>query len=493
MSGTLRPLPSDSASSTGAPWVDPLIGQTIDDRYVVERAVGEGGMGIVYAGRHRIIGKKVAIKVLRGEIAGDGDSSARFLQEARAASAVGNPHIIDVSDFGRLADGTTYFVMELLEGRGLREILKEARGPSPALWILDVGKQIAEGLAPAHAAGIVHRDLKPENVMLVVQGPRRDFVKVLDFGIAKVSANHMTAKGAVLGTARYMSPEQASGRPLDYRADIYALGVMLYEMTTGRLPFDSPETGAVMIAHAQRPPPPMSTVLPPAGLPPPRLEAIVMRCLAKRPEERYQSMGELAADLAQLEQQLAPAPAAPRKASPSNVEPLRRWPIVAVVAGVATLVGMLTVVAALHVARGRRADRSRARPPITSAAAAPAASADALPAPSSVAPSVPPSAAPSVAPASSREVLVAVVPADATLARDDQDQGTSPIALHLSPGEEATLTIARAGYKPRTLTVDGSARIVRVTLEPLSAVTSSPSPPRSRHIDDVGDPFARKN
>jgi predicted Ser/Thr protein kinase len=269
-----------------------LVGRTLDGRYRVEKVLGEGGMGVVYLVTHVALGKRMALKVLHGEGARDETTVARFVQEAQASSAIGHPNIVDVIDFGRLADGAAYFVMELLEGESLTARIK--RGAIPLEQTIAIAEQIASALAAAHARGIVHRDLKPDNVQLVRRGPE-EAVKVLDFGIAKVggASSKLTKTGMIFGTPHYMSPEQAAGQSVDARTDVYALGVIVFEMATGTVPFDGDTFMGILSKHMFEPPPRPTKVL--ASTHP--LEPVILRALAKKPEDRYASMDALLADL----------------------------------------------------------------------------------------------------------------------------------------------------------------------------------------------------
>jgi eukaryotic-like serine/threonine-protein kinase len=285
--------------------VDPLIGQVLDGRYKIEKVLGEGGMGIVYKAVHTALGKPLAIKVLRPEVSKNEEIVMRFKQEAQSASQIGNPHIIDISDFGTLADGSTYFAMEFLTGRSLTAALAEKQFTTERT--VHVVRQIADALGAAHEIGIVHRDMKPDNVQLLDRGGAKDFVKVLDFGIAKVggSTSKLTQAGQVFGTPHYMSPEQCAGTNVDHRTDIYAVGVILYEMATGKVPFDADNLMGILTKHLYETPIAPHELAPPVDVAP-AMEAIILKCLQKKPEQRYQSMAELSADLEAVARGLTP-------------------------------------------------------------------------------------------------------------------------------------------------------------------------------------------
>jgi serine/threonine-protein kinase len=281
--------------------VDPLLGTTIDGRYKLEKVLGQGGMGVVYAAQHVVLGKRLAIKILKSDVSKDQEIIARFRQEAQSASAIGSQHIIDISDFGQLPDGSTYFVMELLDGQELTKAIENER-PIPPERVLHIAKQLCDALGAAHERGIVHRDMKPDNVFLIKRGNDKDFVKVLDFGIAKVggASSKLTRAGQVFGTPHYMSPEQCSGQAVDHRTDIYAVGVILYEMSVGRVPFDADNLMGILTKHIYEQPIPPHTLPPPVNVPA-GLEAIILKCLAKQADARYQSMAEVRADLETFE------------------------------------------------------------------------------------------------------------------------------------------------------------------------------------------------
>jgi serine/threonine-protein kinase len=250
-------------------------------------------MGAVYLAEHPLIGKKVALKVIHRDLSQNREVVTRFFNEARAVNQIGNEHIVDISDFGQTPEGEYFFIMELLSGRVLGDVLEQERMLSPQRAI-HVAAQIADALGASHAVGIIHRDLKPDNVYLVTKMGEPDFVKLLDFGLAKLtqtSRPNLTKQGVILGTPQYMAPEQCESKAqVDHRADIYALGILLYQMTTGTIPFDGNSMGEILVKHVAHPVP-----IPRAANPhiPPAIEQIILRCLAKRPEERFQSMAEL--------------------------------------------------------------------------------------------------------------------------------------------------------------------------------------------------------
>ncbi len=282
---------------------DRLVGQTLDGRYFVEKKIGEGGMGVVFSARHAVIERPLAIKVLKREVMRDTATIQRFVREAKAASRIGHPNIVDVTDFGTTPDGMTYSVMEFVHGDTLGGALRAAAPFSPHRAV-KIAAQSARALGAAHDKGSIHRDLKPENVFLINRDGRTDFVKIVDFGIAKVAPPpgsaaepRLTRAGSVFGTPEYMAPEQAAGRgDTDGRVDVYALVIILYEMVTGRVPHRGDSMVRTLAMQMLDPVEPPSKLRPDLPIPP-ELEHVILTALAKKRETRYQTMGELLAAL----------------------------------------------------------------------------------------------------------------------------------------------------------------------------------------------------
>lgn len=271
-------------------------------------------MGTVYLAEHPMIGKRVAVKMLRPDLGTDPGLVSRFFQEAKAVNEIRHPNIVDISDFGHTDDGIVYFVMELLEGKSLRDRLSDA-GPLPIELVITTGRQVIDALAAAHRVGIVHRDLKPDNIFLVAdtQVPGGLRAKLFDFGVAKLlgekqnQVGHKTIDGAVVGTPFYMSPEQALCHEVGAAADIYAMGVVLYEMLTGQVPFRSEQLVLLLNAILKQTPAPPSQA---RAQVPPWLDRLVLRCLEKDPEARPRSMEEISATLGAGMSEMAHAEAA---------------------------------------------------------------------------------------------------------------------------------------------------------------------------------------
>ena len=339
------------------PASDPLLGTVIDQRYQVERVVGGGGMGIVYAVCHTKLGKRFALKALRADLASEPEVAQRFIQEARTAAAVEHPGLVETTDFGHLPAGQPYFVMEFLEGESLSQTLRRT-GPLQVPRALEITRQAAAALFAAHEHGIVHRDVKPDNIHLGSSDGVR--VKVVDFGLARVAgASRRTKAGIVFGTPHYMSPEQAAGDATDQRSDIYALGAVMYEMVCGRPPFEADTHMGVLSQHLHDAPTPPTAVRPDTPLLR-EIEPLILRCLEKDPESRYQSLKELLEAVAGLfsdprfapsseprrlpQKEPARAPGAPAKLAGVPSTPL--WP--KVFFATAVLTSVIGVAIAAH-------------------------------------------------------------------------------------------------------------------------------------------------
>jgi len=323
-------------------------GAVVDARYKIVRRIGSGGMADVYLAEDTHLGREIALKVLHRRFAQDAEFVERFRREASAAAGLQHPHVVGVFDRGE-HEGTYYIAMEYLRGRTLKDVMV-AEAPLDQLRVISIGSQILQAAGFAHRNGVVHRDFKPHNVIVDDGGN----VKVTDFGIARAGASEMTETGSIMGTAQYLSPEQAQGQEVTARSDVYSIGVMLYELLTGKLPFEGDSAVAIALKHMQEPPPPMNR----EGLRiEPNLEAVVLGALAKEPAARWQSAGDFAAALEACRPYVeaflagdgvgqdtaifAAVPTPPPDAAAARDKP-RRWPAIALALLVLALVALMT-------------------------------------------------------------------------------------------------------------------------------------------------------
>jgi len=283
----------------GAPGTDdPLLGRVLSERYRILRKLGEGGMGVVYLAEHVVIEKKIALKVLFPDLTRRADLVQRFIQEAKSASRIGHENVIDITDFGQSPEGYVFLAMEYLSGQDLGQVLK-ASGRMGWARAQPMLVQIGKALRAAHEGGIIHRDMKPENIFVTPRDDGREFIKVLDFGIAKVmgldeDAPRLTRTGMIFGTPEYMSPEQAQGQHVDHRVDIYAVGCIMYQILTGTVPFQAETFMGILSKHMLEAPEPPRKRNPAID---PGVEAIILKAMEKDPAKRYQSMRDFVAAL----------------------------------------------------------------------------------------------------------------------------------------------------------------------------------------------------
>jgi serine/threonine-protein kinase len=325
-------------------------GAVVDGRYRIVRRIGSGGMADVYLAEDTHLGREIALKVLHRRFAQDAEFVERFRREASAAAGLQHPHVVGVYDRGE-HEGTYYIAMEYLRGRTLKDVVA-AEAPLDQLRVISIGAQVLQAAGFAHRNGVVHRDFKPHNVIVDDAGN----VKVTDFGIARAGASEMTETGSIMGTAQYLSPEQAQGQEVTARSDVYSIGVMLYELLTGKLPFEGDSAVAIALKHMQQPPPPMGR----EGLRvEPNLEAVVMGALAKEPAARWQSAEDFAAALEACRPYVeaflagdavgedtaifAAVPAPPVADVAAKAKP-RRWPAISLALLVIALIALMAFV-----------------------------------------------------------------------------------------------------------------------------------------------------
>ncbi len=501
--------------------------------YRLLHQIGEGGMGAVWLAEHAALGRRAAIKLLHPAFSGDAGVVTRFFNEARAATQIADPGIVQIFDFGHDAGGHAYIAMELLEGEALDQRLHRlGRLPVP-----DAGRimrQVASSLGAAHARNIVHRDLKPENVFLVrdPEVPGGERAKVLDFGIAKLiddPSGTKTQANAVMGTPVYMSPEQCRGAGgIDARSDVYSLGCVLFTLLAGRPPFEGDAPGELLVAHLTRPAPPVTSVAPHV---PASIEALIARCLDKDPAARFQNGTELAGALGSLltsitgsglpaDVHIATAAtaivpgtttlggSAAQVTAPVASRPrATRWlaggvAIAAIGAAIAVLALRQPAEPTEPVGTVATSEPGALRADVPAAAAAPSLSAPPTPPP---APAPAPAAPP--APAVLTIALATQPPgAQVFVGDDDTPRGVTPLHLELAATRAPVdVRVTRRGYVPRTVVIDGTSSDLTLVLEkqthrvrrrpPARATSPSPAtagtPDGEGHTDDTLNPFAR--
>jgi serine/threonine-protein kinase len=469
-----------------------MVGRELGN-YVTDSLLGTGGMGAVFAGHHRFLGTKVAIKLLHGSYAQSPDVTQRFFQEAKSSIEVAHPSVVKILDFGQTTDGSLYLVMELLEGRSLAGTL--AAGRLSEAEAARIGAAIADGMAAAHTRGIVHRDLKPDNVFCAATGE----IKILDFGIAKVlTSSSGTRTGSILGTPQYMAPEQARGaKQIGPHTDIYSLGAILFEMVCGRPPFTGDEVAEVLMKHIMDPPPVPSSIVSTIQ---PGMEALILQCLEKPIDKRPSSMIEVRDRLAAMLAKLAPdgrtigavsgsfpvlsntpradpsgsfradpsgsfrasAPAAPTLL-PSGTHSTLTGAAAEVVSPPpqkSSRAGVFAVAGLLLIGAGAVAF-VKLRPPAASPAAAPVVAAATAPLPAPPAPKT-------------VKVVIRSTPPGAAVLLDGKQVGFTPLATSVSPPQNLTLSLAGHQTLNEVVTKEGE---LSFQLEAVAApVAAQPKP-----------------
>jgi serine/threonine-protein kinase len=498
-------------------------GDVIAGRYRIVSALAAGGMGEVYRAEHVELGKVFALKVMKQELSSDQDFVDRFKREAVASSRIGQHNIVDISDFGRTDEGRFYFVMEFLDGPTLAEVMRRERVLHVSRAV-NIGVQIARALGAAHALGIVHRDLKPENVILLKRGSEGDFVKVVDFGVAKVSDGRgqggQIAFGVVVGTPQYMSPEQAAGTPVDARSDIYSLGLIVYELIAGRVVFEGETPSMVMAAHINQQAPMLEPGLADSFVPG-DLQQVIMQMLEKKREARPQTMADVVEVFEAFLGTVARAtPATPsvratdgargpasgpnralrasgvpaqrpsgvaaqrvsQAIAPAVVEPVDESPSLVPVPGAKSKLPLIIggVLALVVVVAGAGFAMSSARgKPVEPAPVEKAPVAVVAPEPPKVKP-VEPEPVKAVEPAKPEQVTLTITsePARAEIDEDGSLVGYTPLKLSVEKGQKRSFSLKKDGYQPETKSVNPSSDLeLAIKLTPIrKAATPSKSP-----------------